>query len=58
MKNYNIIGQRKYFYIFSGILVILSVLSLFVWGLKYGIDFTGGTLAEFRISNFEFRIDE
>ncbi|OGI27004.1 MAG: protein-export membrane protein SecF [Candidatus Moranbacteria bacterium RIFOXYB1_FULL_43_19] len=43
---YNIIGQRKYFYIFSGILIILSVISLSTWGLKYGIDFTGGTLME------------
>ncbi len=39
----NIIGKAKYAYIFSGIITILSILSLFVWGLKYDIDFTGGT---------------
>ncbi|EKE20353.1 MAG: hypothetical protein ACD_8C00013G0002 [uncultured bacterium] len=39
----NIIGKTKYSYIFSGILTVLSVLSLSVWGLKYDIDFTGGT---------------
>lgn len=39
----NIIGKTKYTYIFSGALTVLSVLSLFVWGLKYDIDFTGGT---------------
>lgn len=55
---YNILGQRKYFYIFSGILVILSIVSLSTWGLKYGLDFTGGTLVEFQISNFEFQIDD
>ena len=48
---YNIIGKTKYTYIFSGALTILSILSLFVWGLKYDIDFTGGTLMEVRFAN-------
>lgn len=43
---YNILGQRKYFYVFSGTLMLLSVIALSVWGLKYGLDFTGGTLME------------
>jgi len=43
---YNIISKRKYFYVFSGTLVILSIISLSAWGLKYGLDFTGGTLME------------
>jgi preprotein translocase subunit SecF len=43
---YNIIGKRKYFYVFSGVLTVLSVISLSVWGLRYGLDFTGGTLME------------
>ncbi len=41
-----IINNRKFFYTFSSILVIASLLALFVWGLKPGIDFTGGTLIE------------
>lgn len=41
---FNIIGKAKYAYIFSGILVFASILSLSFWGLKYDIDFTGGTL--------------
>ncbi|MDP1845786.1 MAG: protein translocase subunit SecF [Candidatus Moranbacteria bacterium] len=48
---YNILGKRKYFYIFSGTLIILSIISLSTWGLKYGIDFTGGTLMELKFSN-------
>ncbi|HAR99799.1 MAG: Protein translocase subunit SecF [Candidatus Moranbacteria bacterium GW2011_GWC2_37_73] len=40
---FNIIGKTKYAYIFSGILTVLCILSLAVWGLKYDIDFTGGT---------------
>jgi preprotein translocase subunit SecF len=39
----DIISKTKYAYIFSGTLTILSIVSLFVWGLKYDIDFTGGT---------------
>jgi len=40
------IRKRKYWYIFSGLLVTLSVASLSIWGLKPGIDFTGGSLLE------------
>ena len=41
-----IIGSRKISYAISGTLVVLSFLSLAVWGLKPGIDFTGGSLLE------------
>jgi len=37
-----IISKRKYFYFLSGTLVALSLVVLFTWGLKFGIDFTGG----------------
>jgi preprotein translocase subunit SecF len=46
----NIIGKTKYAYAFSITLTILSVISLFLWGLKFGIDFTGGTLMEVKFS--------
>jgi len=44
----NIISKTKYTYAFSIILTVLSVASLFVWGLNFGIDFTGGTVMEIR----------
>jgi len=47
----NIIAKTKYSYIFSGVLTVLSVLSLLVWGLKYDIDFTGGTMMEVKFAN-------
>lgn len=47
---FDIIGKRKYTYIFSGALVSLSVIFLAVWGLRLGIDFKGGTLMEVNFS--------
>lgn len=42
----NIIGYRKIYYIVSGILVLTSWTLLIIWGLKLGIEFTGGSLIE------------
>lgn len=41
-----IVKNRKIFFIFSGLLVLLSIVVVFVWGLQPGIEFTGGTLIE------------
>lgn len=38
--------HRRAFYILSGILMSLSLASWLTWGLKPGIDFTGGSLLE------------
>ena len=42
----NIIGHRYIYLTFSGILILASIISLLVWGLNVGIDFTGGSLME------------
>lgn len=47
---FNIISKTKYAYIFSITLTVLSVLSLIFWGLRFGIDFTGGTLMEIKFT--------
>ncbi|MEW5907585.1 MAG: protein translocase subunit SecF [Patescibacteria group bacterium] len=41
-----IVRNRKIWYILSGILVIISLFSVFYFGLKLSIDFTGGSLLE------------
>ena len=41
-----IINNRKIFYTFSSILVAVIIGLLFTWGIKFGIDFTGGSLIE------------
>ena len=40
------INKRKYAMVFSVLLLIVSIISLGLQGLKLGIDFTGGTLIE------------
>ena len=46
----NIIKYKKIFFAFSGLLAALSLVSVIVFGLTFGIEFTGGTLVE---SSFE-----
>ena len=51
---------RKVYFIFSGILMLASIVSLAVFGLRPGIDFTGGSILEVeyleeRPSNDEIR---
>lgn len=42
----NIIGLRKIWYSISAILIIPGIIAIFMWGLKPGIDFRGGTNME------------
>jgi len=41
-----VVKYRKIFYLFSGILVALSVAAMIVWGFNLGIDFKGGSVLE------------
>lgn len=55
---YKIIQKRKIWLSISGTLVVLAIISLFVWGLKFGIDFTGGSLSEIKFSNIQPTVTE
>ncbi len=46
IKDYNFMGLRKVAGIFSIVLLLISIGSLAIQGLKLGLDFTGGTLIE------------
>ena len=50
MRNYKIIKNSKIWLSLSTILVTLSVIALFLWGLKPGLDFTGGSLLEVKFA--------
>ncbi len=50
--NIDWMGKAKYFYALSGILLIAGVLSIFhEGGLRYGIDFKGGTNVDVRFAH-------
>src|ERR1700694_2336746 len=47
--NYDFVGKRRWFYLASGGLMLLSLIWIFfVGGLNSGIDFTGGALVQVR----------
>lgn len=47
----SIIPNRKFFITLSIALVILSIIPVIIWGLKLGIDFTGGSQWEVEFKN-------
>lgn len=53
--NFDFIGKRKIFYIFSTLILLIGLGSLVTQGLNLGIDFTGGT--SFQISFEKSDID-
>lgn len=53
-----IIEKRRYYYIFSGALCLISILALIAWGLKPGLDFTGGSLLEVSFSGARPQVSE
>lgn len=42
----NFVKTKTIWFVLSGFFVVASIGTLFAWGLKFGIDFTGGTLLE------------
>ena len=44
--NLDFLGPRKYAWILSAVLILVSIASLWFRGLSLGVDFTGGTLVE------------
>ena len=49
--NLDFVGKRKLAYSFSGILLLLSILSLVVRGPNYGVDFAGGSIVQVRFAD-------
>lgn len=40
----NIIGKRFYFFAISGLVILVGIISLFTFGLRYGIEFSSGSV--------------
>lgn len=51
---FNLIKSRRNWYIISLASIVISVASLFVFGLRIGIDYTGGTLLDVSSSDVNF----
>lgn len=49
--DYSIINKRKIGYVFSALLILISIGSLIIKGPKYNIDFTGGTLIQLKFDH-------
>jgi preprotein translocase subunit SecF len=49
--NLDFVGKRKFAYTFSGILLLLSILSFLVRGPKYGVDFAGGSIVQVKFAS-------
>ncbi len=47
----DIIGKRKIYYTISVIFITASIIALLLWGLKFGIDFKGGSILEVAYSD-------
>jgi preprotein translocase subunit SecF len=48
---FNIIQRRRRWFVLSGSAILVSIIALVFLGLNYSIDFTGGTLIEYQVSN-------
>lgn len=53
----DIIGKKWWYLIFSTVIIIPSLISLFIWGIRPAIDFTGGTLLELQFIKKESKIE-
>ena len=51
MRNFDIVGRRKIWYFLSLCVIIPGIISMFVKGFNFGIDFTGGTIIELRFDD-------
>jgi len=49
--NINFVQYRKIYFLFSGIIILAGIFSLLFFGLKLGIDFTGGSILEIEYVN-------
>lgn len=53
----DLIGKKWYYFILSGLVIIPGIISLVLWGLTPSIDFTGGTLMEFKVQSAKIRVN-
>lgn len=45
------VGKRRWFFLISGILIVFGIISLAVFGLRWGVDFSSGTAMTLQFEN-------
>lgn len=50
MTSFSFVGWRKHWFLLSAVLIGASIVALFTFGLKFSVDFTGGSLMELEFS--------
>ena len=45
------VGKRRWFFLISAVLIVIGIISLAVFGLKWGVDFSSGTAITLRFEN-------
>lgn len=53
-----IIKHKNIFFLISGIVIVPGLISLFLYGLRPAIDFTGGSVGEYKISGVKAQIPD
>lgn len=48
---YKLIARKKLWFTFSGLMAVFSIAAIFLFGLRLGIDYKGGTVAEISADN-------
>ncbi len=51
----NIVGKKYWYFGFSLLIIIPGLISLFLWGLRLSIDFTGGSRMQIQDSRFKIQ---
>ena len=47
---FNIVAHKKWWFTLSSVLVIFSIISIFINGFNFGIDYTGGTILDMQFN--------
>ena len=54
----SIVKSRKIWFLISGVMIGISIVSIIIWNLNFGIDFTGGSLMEISFKESLPKTDE
>ncbi|MDD3656011.1 MAG: protein translocase subunit SecF [Atribacterota bacterium] len=56
--NIQFVSRRKIFYIISGLIILIGIISLLFLGFNFGIDFAGGTLIQLEFNQENITVAE